>query len=47
MNALILALTATAVIITGLGALALAGWADYRQARNQHKEGQDHGRPTQ
>lgn len=49
MNALILALAATGLVLTGLGALALAGWANYRQARDQHhasQEGQDHGRPT-
>lgn len=37
MNALIVAFAATGVVLTGLGALALAGWADYRQARNQHR----------
>lgn len=49
MNALILALAATGLVLTGLGALALAGWADYRQARNHHRstqKGNAHGRPT-
>ena len=49
MNALILALAATGLVLTGSGALALAGWADYRQARDQHRsiqKGNAHGRPT-
>lgn len=50
MNALILALAATGLVLTGLGALALAGWADYIAARNQHRnaqKGHSNGRATQ
>ena len=31
------AVTATALVITGLSVLAIAGWTDYRQARDQHR----------
>lgn len=47
MNALNLALAATGLVLTGLGALALSGWADYIAARNHHRSAQKgnfHGR---
>ena len=39
MNALVLALAATGLVLTGLSVLVIAGWADYQQARDQHQEG--------
>lgn len=37
MSSLTLTLAATGLVLTGLGALALAGWADYRHTSDQHR----------